>query len=548
MRSARVRLGLILLFLPALANGQFKDSTHGFTFKAPKDYVAVALSPNDSLTLAKYQDPQKDYGGEQGYTPYNRQFEISFWPIGRALDDPADEGSPDGDGEPPPDTKDDKPKKPAKVTKAKKGEAAPQDGLDTFIRWLIDARFGYCDVTREKDVTIAGGKGREMILTSTQNPLKVYLVTLDQPDGRWVFTGSAIENRFDKAVGEFTKAAKSFARIEKKDQGSHDADLGAMSEQDRFLQKQIDKLPPGWSHLRTKRYLFLYDSEKGVTQDLATRIEAMRDVYETHYPRQTPIEDVSIVRVCKNVDEYKGYGGRDGTGGYWNSGERELVLFDYRPREFTLGVLNHEAFHQFIYYFYGELAPHSWYNEGTGDYYAGAKLTKSNRVTSYGDGPEGIGRRSTIKEAARLLSEGKTGAEGACPPLKQVMRFHQSDYYGSAGYAPGICYATGWGIVHYLREGKGLDPKVASILSDYLAALVSAREEAAQALMTKTLAEAETKEQGSSDEMSHEVKEYYGRIDEDKVQDMAADKTFKDWTDADWDKFQAAWLKYIEKV
>jgi len=37
----------------------------------------------------------------------------------------------------------------------------------------------------------------------------------------------------------------------------------------------------------------------------------------------------------------------------------------------SLRVLYHEAFHQYIHYAVGDVAPHSWFNEGHGDYFAG---------------------------------------------------------------------------------------------------------------------------------------------------------------------------------
>ena len=243
-----------------------------------------------------------------------------------------------------------------------------------------------------------------------------------------------------------------------------------------------------------------------------------------------------------------GYGGPQGTGGYWYYVARELVVFAHPPREFTLAVLNHEAFHQYIFYFYGQLSPHSWYNEGTGDYYAGAKLTKSNRITGFGDAPGGIGRMQDIKEGARLLGEGKKASQGAAAPLKSLLKFHQSDYYGSAGYDPGLCYAEGWAVVHFLREGKSLDPKWQRILPDYLTALLQAREAEAKEAMEKAIKAAEELEAGSGADLPHDVKEWYTKVDVEKVQDRAYETTFKDWSDADWEAFQAAWLKYVEKL
>jgi hypothetical protein len=543
-------LALGLLGLCGAAAGQVhKDVVRGFRFKPPKEYVAVAISPGDFLTVAKYQGDQTD---TYENTAHRREFELSFWPVGKSGEEVVAEGDPtEEDPEKAgPATRGADGKKP-KATAPKEDENEEDESTDAladFVKTLIERSYGYCEIESEKEFKLAGGRALEYTLASIEKPVKIYLALAEQPDGRFVFAGTSLVNRYDKAKLDFAKATRSFERIEKADQADHEAALKMMSEQDRFLQRQIDKLPPGWDHLRTKRYLLLFNAEKDFVKDLADRIEAMRNVYEQHYPPTKPIEAVSIVRVCNSVEEYMGYGGPSGTGGYWNSRERELVFFDYRPRELTMAVLNHEAFHQYIYYFYGELSPHSWYNEGTGDYYAGAKLTKSNRVSGYGDAPGGIGRLGTIKEAARLMLAGKKGSDGACAKVKDVMRFTQREYYGSAGYDGGILYAQGWSIVHYLREGKGLDPKWQRILPDYLVNLVEARQLVAEELMKKDHEEAEKAEKGSSEKMSQDPADWYERLDEDTVQSRAHAKTFKDWTDADWDKFQAAWLKYVEKL
>ena len=57
-----------------------------------------------------------------------------------------------------------------------------------------------------------------------------------------------------------------------------------MSEQERFLQDQIDKLPRGWDHLRTDRYLFLFNAEKSFVKDMGDQIESIRNTYEELYP------------------------------------------------------------------------------------------------------------------------------------------------------------------------------------------------------------------------------------------------------------------------
>ena len=160
---------------------------------------------------------------------------------------------------------------------------------------------------------------------------------------------------------------------------------------------------------------------------------------------------------------YKSYGGSEGTAGYWSPFHQELVIYDDQGgggRRNTWATLNHEAFHQYIFYFYGNIAPHSWYNEGTGDFYSGY-IYKNGRFTL----KENPWRKETIKAAIR---------DEEFVPLKDIFRYKQSDYYAN----PSICYAQGWSMIYFLRTGKknnakGWDPKWDTLLDDYLRVLAA---------------------------------------------------------------------------
>jgi hypothetical protein len=179
----------------------------------------------------------------------------------------------------------------------------------------------------------------------------------------------------------------------------------------------------------------------------------------------------SVVRVCANREQYMSYGGPQSTSGFWSPGTEELVLFDDQAvlgRAKTWGTLFHEAFHQYIYYFYGNIAPHSWYNEGTGDFYSGYEY--KNRRFTLGKPEE---RNGTIKTALR---------EGKFVPLAELVRMTQKEYYGSSKHETTVFthYAQGWSLVYFLRTGKkngarGWDPRWDSILDTYLLALASSR-------------------------------------------------------------------------
>ncbi|MBL8840950.1 MAG: hypothetical protein JNL90_05395 [Planctomycetes bacterium] len=238
-----------------------------------------------------------------------------------------------------------------------------------------------------------------------------------------------------------------------------------------------------------KNYVIIYNTKnnknKLLAETIAKRIEGIREqIYEVQFPPAEPVKAVSIVRVCGDRNEYHKYGGPGGSAGYWNSWAEELVFYDASPAkqidDDTLAVLYHEAFHQYIYYSVGSVAPHSWFNEGHGDYYAGAKW-KSNK---WKVGPFDW-RVGTVKNAIRqgprdsaVQKDEKTGKERRIyasdkgyTPLKDLVAFSQGDYYSY----PGVSYAQGWSLIYFLREevpnNKKYAEKWGKILDTYFTAL-----------------------------------------------------------------------------
>lgn len=241
----------------------------------------------------------------------------------------------------------------------------------------------------------------------------------------------------------------------------------------------------GWDVIVSpkKNYIVVYNTARGknklLAKTIAERIEQIREkVYEIQFPPAQKIESVSVVRVCKNSQEYHAYGGPGGSAGYWNSGTEELVFYDMskskKVDENTLAVLYHEAFHQYIFYSVGNVAPHSWFNEGHGDYYAGAQYSGGKfKITPFkwrigtvksalreGPRPRKVEKDAQGKETATWENKGYT-------PLEHLVRFRQFEYYSY----PGVSYAQGWSFVYFLREivpkNKAQNAKWGHILDVY---------------------------------------------------------------------------------
>ena len=221
------------------------------------------------------------------------------------------------------------------------------------------------------------------------------------------------------------------------------------------------KLVRGWEADDTPNDIFVYSTkDEPLLRRLKRDLEAIRLEYERLFPPAKPVTAVSTVRICRDRAEYMQYGGPPNSGGYWNWVAKELVFYDYEDaknqrgsgKKDSLIVLYHEAFHQYIFYSVGEVSPHSWYNEGTGDYFSGAQIsgTKVGRI--------GVNswRVGAIQDTVR---------QGAHVPFKDIFRFDQRTFYARAS----ICYPQAWSMIYFLRTAKEVEkePSWAQILPTY---------------------------------------------------------------------------------
>ncbi len=331
--------------------------------------------------------------------------------------------------------------------------------------------------------------------------------------------GPGDSKRWMKYETPAKEMARSFRAVEVKTSKTAAA-VGA-SPRDKVRAKlQADMLKtPGWKLYETDHYFVVSNNDdRDFIEELKGRLEAIHAIYELDYPAakakemrelgaklktgadkdaKPPAEAeqkkgeepdaaeiakllddgidpqekarCSVVRVCKDADLYHSYGGPPQSAGYWNWVEQELVIYDGRKlggKNDTWATLNHEAFHQYIFYFYGNISPHSWYNEGTGDFYAGYEY-KNKKYT--------LKKFQWRTDIAHQSIQEKTFV-----PLKDLVGFTQPEYYGSNKFGTdgGQNYAQGWSLIYFLRTGKkngakGWDPKWDTILDTYLRALAT---------------------------------------------------------------------------
>ncbi len=283
------------------------------------------------------------------------------------------------------------------------------------------------------------------------------------------------------------------------------------------------KLVRGWNAEDTEHFIVVFDTpDQPLMRKIVRDIELLRVEYTKLFPPAEAMTAVSTVRVCKSRDEYFSYGGPPHTAGFWNEETEELVLYDAeqidrqhnRSETNTFIALYHEAFHQFIHYSAGELPPHPWFNEGHGDYFAGATV-RDGKVRNIGVNPW---RVKVIKYAVMTHEY---------VHWKDIIHYEREQYYAK----PTLCYAQGWSMIYFLRTSKDVakHPVWSKILSRYFDALKEG--------WASQLAKLESLHL-MSDKAARTVAGLAARQHADEVA----------FEGVDMDEIERAWVSFVEKL
>jgi hypothetical protein len=491
---------------PKAGDYYVESSDLGFKIRVPQRSELIPPSPTDANLIAKF-DPQTNKVVPVGH---GKTLDLHCWLL------KFDRRKPDADDK----------------SLAKKLQHPDRD----IAEWVKhNVQPGFAADGQPKELEINGIAATEYYFSEKVDGivLKVYAVVYKlkpDVDVAFVMWGPGETPKWIKFEGPAKEMARSFRPVEVK-QSAAAAPAGATLRDRTRAKLQSDILKtPGWSLSETEHYFVISNNDdKDFIEELKNRLELIHAVYETDYPpakaqelrslaarnktesdkgsgsappkegeeKKAPekpdlrklFDDgidpaeksrCSVVRVCKDPDVYHSYGGPPSSAGYWNSVEQELVLYDDRKvggKSTTWAVLNHEAFHQYIFYFYGNLAPQPWYNEGTGDFYSGYEY-KNKKFTL----KKFIWRTETIQSAIQAMNSEKLSPvkKPHLFPLRQFVELSQAEYYGSNSLKidPAHNYAQGWSFIYFLRTGKAggaknWDPKWDAILDTYLRTLAT---------------------------------------------------------------------------
>jgi len=446
------------------AGGTYVDKNHGFAIRLLKGWTQTPTQPGRSLEIAKFKDDRK---GEFAELSIYR-----FQVAGSAVTTPDT-----GDGAEAEEGEEDEPENPFAAMMPQSALEKLESDHEGTCKWLarlakannykIDipafpkpkkAKFKKAKLEGQIYIIEFTTKAKYRIKDSysvngvVSNGTEEYLISYECPPNqarksRGPFISSILSFEFqtDKKMKEMDP--------EKRGKVINKNDLELLDPEKRERIKE--QLVGTWKYFDTPHYIVVYNCDYRLARYIADRCEYMRvNAFEKVFPPPYPIKECGVIRVCKAFDEYYHYGGPKGSAGYWSSGTDELVFPDLsrskKEDPTTIGVLQHEGFHQYVHYALAGNAPPIWFNEGFAEYFFCVSMKSRGKRLIFE--PKHQMRYGVIKSA---LGSNKI------TPIKRFIWLSQGEHYrqSSLHYAEGWAFCT-WLMHHTRNERYRQIPKI----------------------------------------------------------------------------------------
>lgn len=209
------------------------------------------------------------------------------------------------------------------------------------------------------------------------------------------------------------------------------------------IKHSIENMPDWW-YAETTDYIFLSNIRssfgKRLIRSLQTSMEASQEALIKLLPPLTSDQEVHVVRLFEDQEEYKRHTGPDveWSDGVWSPMRRELtILVKGKEIEDTLRTIRHESFHQYLFYAGAMYEQSMWFNEGHACFCEGMQI-KRNRVS--------FQETDRVKQVERELN-------AVAKNIPNIISAGREEFYAKDQRQLLLNYTTAWSLIYFLRKG-----------------------------------------------------------------------------------------------
>ena len=213
----------------------------------------------------------------------------------------------------------------------------------------------------------------------------------------------------------------------------------ALSAQER-IGKARGKIKITWSELNTKNYKIEYEGAIPVqtAQKIGQELEDILVQYKTLF-RFKPSKKM-LVRFMDSLNTYEQVGGNPRMAGFYNPGSGYLVI-KQMPFYDLVPTVYHEAFHQYLHAFVGDVRIPIWFNEGMAVYFEG--MQRDEKSKTKGLSPKLIkrGKIRMVKDAINTRTQ---------IPLETLLKVTHEEFHDKENEA--LYYSQSFAVMFYFMQ------------------------------------------------------------------------------------------------
>jgi hypothetical protein len=213
----------------------------------------------------------------------------------------------------------------------------------------------------------------------------------------------------------------------------------ALSAQER-IGKARGKIKITWSELNTKNYKIEYEGAIPVqtAHKIGQELEDILVQYKALF-RFKPSKKM-LVRFMDSENTYEQVGGDPRMAGFYNPGSGYLVI-KQMPFYELVPVVYHEAFHQYLHSFVGDVRIPIWFNEGMAVYFEGMQRDEKSKTKALSPKLIKRGKIRMVKDAINTRTQ---------IPLETLLNVTHEEFHDKENES--LYYSQSFAVMFYFMQ------------------------------------------------------------------------------------------------
>ena len=195
-----------------------------------------------------------------------------------------------------------------------------------------------------------------------------------------------------------------------------------------------------WAELNTKNYKIEY--EAAIPAQTAHKIgQELEDIlvqYQTLF-RFKPSKKM-LVRFMDSLNTYEQVGGNPRMAGFYNPGSGYLVI-KQMPFYDLVPTVYHEAFHQYLHAYVGDVQIPIWFNEGMAVYFEGMQRDEKSKTNALNPRLIKRGKIRMVKDAINTRTQ---------IPLETLLKVTHEEFHDKENEA--LYYSQSFAVMFYFMQ------------------------------------------------------------------------------------------------